>query len=109
MWADFGAVKGRAKAGHRPAVVVQNDVGNEFSPMTIVVPITDKKQFKDLPVQVLLASADTPLEKDSCAECGHVITFDIETQIDQNRGVVGQIDPAKMKQIDSALRVSLGL
>ena len=110
VWVDFGPIRGRSKAGWHPAVVVQNDIGNKNSPMTIVVPLTDQRQFKDLPVQILLRSAETGLEnKDSCAECGHITTIDADEQIDSNRGVVGQIDEPAMERIEYALRVSLGL
>ena len=59
------------------AIVVQNETGNAVSPMTIVVPLTDPRQYKNLPVQVLLTRAETGLpNKDSCVECGHVTTID---------------------------------
>lgn len=110
VWVDFGPVRGRCKANVHPAVVVQNDKGNQFSPTTIVVPLTDQRQYKKLPVQVLLTSAETGLaNKDSCAECGHVTTVDGDAQIDQRRGVVGHVAAAAMQRIDAALRVSFSL
>ncbi len=110
VWVDFGPVRGRCKADRHPAVVVQNDKGNQFSPMTIVVPLTDQRQFKHLPVQVLLTSAETGLiNKDSCVECGHIITIDGEAQIDQEAGIIGHVVPAGMDRIDAALRVSLAI
>lgn len=110
VWVDFGPVRGRCKAGAHPAVVVQNDTGNKFSPMTIVIPLTDQRQYKGLPVQVLLTSAETGLtNKDSCAECGHVTTIDGDVQINQQSGVVGRVAPAAMVRIDIALRASLAL
>lgn len=110
VWVDFGPVRGRCKADRHPAIVVQNDSGNKFSPMTIVVPLTDERQYKKLPIQVLLQSADTGLEnKDSCVECGHVITIDRDVQIDQEAGVIGHVQAEAMTKIDAALRVSLSL
>ena len=110
VWVDFGPVRGRCKADRHPAVVVQNDIGNKFSPMTIVVPLTDQRQFKKLPVQVFLTSAETGLgNKDSCVECGHITTIDGEAQIDQEAGVIGHVQPEAMARIDAAIRVSLGL
>lgn len=110
VWVDFGPVRGRCKANQHPAVVVQNDTGNKFSPMTIVVPLTDQRQFKQLPVQVLLTSDETGLEnKDSCVECGHIITIDGEVQIDQESGVIGRVQSAAMARVDAAIRVSLAL
>jgi hypothetical protein len=74
------------KAGWHPALVVQNDIGNAVNPMTIVVPLTDMSQYKGLPVQVHLSSAETGLpHKDSCVECGHVMTVDRAAQIDDER------------------------
>jgi mRNA interferase MazF len=110
VWVDFGPVRGRCKADPHPAVVVQNDKGNQVSPMTIVIPLTDKRQYKNLPIQVLLTSAETGLQnKESCAEAGHIATIDVDEQIDQQRGVVGKVVPAAMQRIDDALRVSLAL
>ena len=110
LWVDFGPIRGAVKAGFHPAVVVQNDMGNKHSPMSIVVPLTDQRQFKGLPVQVLLTSDETGLaNKDSCAECGHIATIDLATQLDTTRGIVGHVKLAAMKRIDDALSISLGL
>ena len=109
VWVDFGPVRGVCKAGPHPAIVVQNDVGNAVSPMTIVVPLTDTAQFKHLPVQVLLTSAETGLaNKDSCAEAGHVTAID-RAQIDDSCGVLGHLDPPAMSKVDRALKASLAL
>jgi mRNA interferase MazF len=110
IWVDFGEAEGRCKTGEHPAVVVQNNTGNRFSPMILVIPLTDPGQCKDLPVQVRLTSAETGLaNKDSCAECGHIRCVDREQQILEARGVVGRIVPDAMRRIDEALRISLGL
>ena len=110
VWVDFGPIRGRRKAGLHPAVVVQNDKGNHFSPMTIVIPLTDRRQYKKLPVQVLLTLDETGLHnKESCVEAGHITTVDCQIDIDWLRGVVGRIAPDAMNRIDDALRVSLSL
>ena len=104
---DFGPATGRTKAGVRPALVVQNDKGNTFSPMTIVVPLTDVAQFKNLPVQVQLSTAETGLHnKPSCVECGHVTVID-EDQIEG--AAIGRVSDGAMVRVEQALRVSLGL
>lgn len=109
VWVDFGdkAHRGRCKAGIHPAIVVQNDQGNGASPMTIVVPLTDARQFKNLPVQTVITKAEG-LPKDSCAEAGHVTTIDRAT-IDEARGVLATLTKNTMVRVDKALRVSLGL
>lgn len=110
IWVDFGEASGVAKGGEHPALVVQNDQGNSVSPMTIVVPLTDARQFKNLPVQVLLTSADTGLRnKDSCVECGHILAIDRDAEILEEREVVGHVSGVAMQRVDDALRVSLGL
>jgi mRNA interferase MazF len=74
---DLDGAKGVEKQKVRPCVVVQNDVGNRVSPMTIVAPVTDDEQFKNLPVQVFVALGDLgPGAKDSVIECGHLRTID---------------------------------
>lgn len=110
VWVEFGVARGGAKAGEHPAVVVQNDVGNSNSPLVIVVPLTDIKQYKQLPVQVYLKKEETGLmNKDSCVECGHIRTVDQKAEVLMDRGVVGRVSSAGMVGIDRALRVSLAL
>ena len=53
----------------RPCLVIQNDVGNNVSPLTIVAPLTDTKQFKGFPVQVKVSAAELGAEKDGVVEC----------------------------------------
>jgi mRNA interferase MazF len=94
-------------AGSRPCIVVQNDRGNEVSPLTQVVPLTDARQFKNLPVQVLLDAEELRMDgsKDSSAECGQVRTID-RTRVLRHRG---EIAPASMARVDEALRRSLAI
>jgi len=96
-----------SRSGSRPCIIVQNDVGNAVSPLTQVVPLTDDRQYKGFPVQVLLTAAELqmPGAKDSSAECGHVRTIDRSRILK----VRGKVDPAAMKRVDQALRVSLSL
>lgn len=107
VYVDLRGAEGTEKQGARPCVVVQNDVGNKFSPLAIVVPITDQRQDKQLPVQVLVsATALGAWAKDSVIECGHLRTIDRGARITR---VVGHLDAAAMAKVDDALRVSLGL
>lgn len=95
-------------SGGRPCVVVQNQKGNDHSPLTVIVPLTDVAQFKKLPVQVLVTAAELGFKgsKDSVVECGHVRTIDRDERI---RSHLGSIQPDALSRIDAALRVSLGL
>lgn len=103
---DLSGASGGEKMGDHPCVVVQNDKGNAASPLTIVVPLTDARQFKKLPVQVEVAAAELGAGgKDSVAECGHVRTID-KSRIIRHLTKLGA---PMMKKIDAALKVSLSL
>ncbi len=104
-----GAI-GVEKQKTRPCVVVQNDVGNKVSPMTIVAPITDEDQFKGYPVQVIVEATELgPHGKRSVIECGHLRTIDRDRRIDRTRGVTARLSAATMEKVDNALRSSLAL
>ncbi|MBD3774318.1 MAG: type II toxin-antitoxin system PemK/MazF family toxin [Betaproteobacteria bacterium] len=95
-------------SGTRPCLVVQNDKGNQHSPMTIVVPLTDSKQNKLLPVQVAVKADELGFNgsKDSVVECGHVRTIDGDARV---KAHLGTISSAALKRVDRALAVSVGL
>ena len=110
MIVDLSGATGREKQKTRPCLVVQNDVGNRFSPLTIVVPLTDIDQYKRLPIQVKVNRSDLwDGAKDGIIECGHPRTIDRDARIDENAGVLCRLDAQIMDQVDAALRVSLGL
>jgi mRNA interferase MazF len=91
--------------GLHPCVVVQNDVGNQFSALTIVVAITSNLRVAALPVGVLLPAGTGGLRQDSVAHCGHIYTVD-KARLSQK---VGDLPPAKLQEINEALARSLGL
>ena len=104
---DLRGAEGGEKQKTRPCVVVQNDTGNKFSPLTIVAPITDAAQDKALPVQVSVGPADSAaLTKDSVVECGHLRTVDRDERVS---AVLGSLSASAMKKVDRALKTSLGL
>jgi len=91
--------------GMHPCLVVQNDVGNQHSALTIVVAVTSNLRVASLPVGVLLRSGEAGLSRDSVAHRGHVYTVDKQ----RLRRPLGQLPPARMVEIDRALARSLGL
>ena len=104
---NLRGAEGGEKQDTRPCVVIQNDVGNKYSPLTIVVPITDAKQDKNLPVQVHVDAADcAALTKPSVIECGHLRTIDRDSRIEAHLGAMPQ---HIMAAIDKALKMSVGL
>lgn len=99
--------KNDSVSGSRPCLVIQNDVGNKVSPLTIVVPLTNVSQFKNLPVQVMVSAAELGAGgKDSVVECGHIRSIDCGERILKHLGSVGA---DVLKRVDAALEVSLGL
>ncbi|MCH4094788.1 MAG: type II toxin-antitoxin system PemK/MazF family toxin [Acetobacter peroxydans] len=87
-------------------LVVQNDVGNKFSPMTIIVPLNDISQSKNLPIQVKISAAERGNEgKDAVVECGQI------RKIDKKRisVLISRLPESVMKKVDQAIKVSLNL
>lgn len=88
----------------QPAVVVQNDVGNENSSTTIVAPATGT--YRGYPFEVLLEAAESPFEKDSSVRLDQIRVVAIEKRI---HSLVGSLDAETMEAVDEALKLSLGL
>ena len=110
VWVDLAGAQGTEKQKKRPCVVVQNDAGNARSPLTVVVPLTDVKAYREYPMQVFIAANELGEGlKDSIADCGHVRSVDKARRIDARRGVVSTLSAETMLKIDAALRATLGL
>jgi len=88
----------------RPAVVVQNDVGNKNAGTTIVAPATGTS--RGYPFEVLIEAADSPFENDSSIRLDQIRVVSIEKRI---HSVLGSLDTATMEAVDEALKLSLGL
>ncbi len=103
---DLNPTEGSEQRGTRPCLVVQNDVGNENAPTTIVVPFTTSNGDKLYPFEVLVSAAESPLREDSVALCSQIRTVSIEHRIRDN---IGSIPDTRMEEVDAALEYSLGL
>ncbi|MBI4595726.1 MAG: type II toxin-antitoxin system PemK/MazF family toxin [Candidatus Tectomicrobia bacterium] len=100
----FGDKEGRTK--FRPALVVQNNIGNRFGVNAIVIMITSVMPTRVYPVQVLLpVSQETGLEKPSIADAGVVYTI-LKSRILRKVGICPQV---QLRKINEALRISLDL
>ena len=88
----------------RPAVVVQNDVGNKNASTTIVAPATGT--YRGYPFEVLIEAAESPFEKDSSIRLDQIRVVSIEKR---NHSVLGSLDRETMEAVDEALTLSLGL
>ncbi|ARS88744.1 type II toxin-antitoxin system PemK/MazF family toxin [Natrarchaeobaculum aegyptiacum] len=100
----FDPAEGHEMKKTRPAVVVQNDVGNSNASTTIVAPVTGT--YRGYPFEVLVEAAESPFEKDSSIRLDQIRVVSIEQRI---HSVVGCLDPETVKRIDDALKLSLGL
>jgi len=103
---ELDPTEGSEQRGTRPCLVVQNDVGNENAPTTIVVPFTTSQVDELYPFEVLVSAAESPLREDSVALCSQIRTVSIEHHI---TNAIGSIPDARMEEVDAALEYSLGL
>ena len=103
-YADLSPVVGSEQGGVRPVLIVQNDTGNRYSPTVIAAAITSRRDKTHLPTHVLLE--DVP----GLAPTSLLLLEQIRT-VDRRRlrGYIGQISKKKMKEIDTALAISVGL
>jgi len=103
-WVDFGIPRGSEQASKRPALVIQNDTGNETSPTTIVAAITSKIK-KLYPFHVGVSSVESGLPQDSTILLEQLLTISQDRLMQR----CGQLSPDKMREVDQALRHSLGM
>ncbi len=105
FYADLSPVVGSEQGGVRPVLVVQNDVGNKFSPTVIIAAITSQINKAKLPTHIEISADDYGLAKDSV-----ILTEQIRT-IDKKRlrERIGRLDDELIEGVDGALAISLGL
>ena len=104
-YADLSPVVGSEQGGIRPVLIVQNDVGNRFSPTVIAAAITSQKYKTNLPTHIRVNADGCGLAKDSIVLLEQVRTLDKR----RLREHTGHADRSVMEQVDSALAVSFGL
>ncbi|MEI6438373.1 MAG: type II toxin-antitoxin system PemK/MazF family toxin [Candidatus Omnitrophota bacterium] len=103
--ADLDPARGSEQRGHRPVLVIQNDVGNEYSATTIVAPLTTKVFLKQYPTNVAVLKGVAGLKQDSTVLLSQIRTID-KSRLDRR---VGTIPSVLMDKVDEAVRVSLAL
>ena len=104
-YADLSPVVGSEQGGVRPCLIVQNDVGNKYSPTTILAPLTTRKTKAVLPTHVNICHEGTGLKSDSLVLLEQVRIIDKERLL----SYLGHLDDTQMKNIDIALAKSIGL
>ena len=104
-YADLSPVVGSEQGGIRPVLIVQNDVGNRFSPTVIAAAITSQLEKAHLPTHISLPAKDCGLQKNSIVLLEQIRTLDKRRLKER----MGKLDESSMGKIDTALSVSFGL
>lgn len=105
-YCEFADIGGSVQSGLRPALIIQNDIGNQFSPTVIVSPITSIVKKMDLPTHVYLGKS-FGLDEESMVMLEQIHTVDKEIHLKE---YIGEItDDAMLRKIDKAIKISMGL
>ena len=105
FYADLSPVVGSEQGGIRPVLIVQNDVGNKYSPTVIVAAITSQINKAKLPTHIELSANEYGLSKDSVVLMEQIRTIDKKRLKEK----IGHMDEELQYSIDEALRISFGL
>lgn len=105
FYADLSPVVGSEQGGIRPVLIVQNDVGNKYSPTVIAAAITSQHDKNKLPTHINVSAAGCGLSKDSIVLLEQVRTLDKKRLKER----MGALDSGSMNMVDKAISVSLGL
>ncbi len=104
-YADLSPVVGSEQGGVRPVLIVQNDVGNKYSPTVIAAAITSQQFKTKLPTHIPVDAAVCGLSKDSVVLLEQIRTLDKT----RHREKMGNLPETDMTRINDALSVSIGL
>ena len=104
-YADLSPVIGSEQGGLRPVLIVQNDVGNRYSPTVIAAAITSKLGKTKLPTHIDVFADKVGLQRDSVVLLEQIRTID-KTRLKEK---MGHLDEDMMLQVDEAITVSFGL
>ncbi|MGL4791545.1 MAG: type II toxin-antitoxin system PemK/MazF family toxin [Anaerotignaceae bacterium] len=105
FYADLSPVVGSEQGGIRPVLIVQNDVGNKYSPTIICAAITSQINKAKLPTHIEIDAGKYTLVKDSVVLLEQIRTIDKK----RLREKITHLDDALMESVNAALRVSLSL
>ena len=104
-YADLSPVVGSEQGGIRPVLVIQNDIGNKYSPTVIAAARTSQINKAKMPTHIELAAKDYGLNKDSVILLEQIRTIDKR----RLREKIGRIDDGLMASVNNALSISFGL
>ena len=104
-YADLSPVVGSEQGGLRPVLIIQNDIGNKYSPTVIIAAITSQIQKAKLPTHIELNHTKYPLSKDSVVLLEQIRTLDKLRLRDR----IGCLDAIAMQKVNVGLMISLGI
>lgn len=105
FYADLSPVVGSEQGGIRPVIIIQNDIGNKYSPTVIVAAITSQINKAKLPTHVEISSEEYGLNKDSVVLLEQIRTLDKRRLKEK----IGHMTDTDMEKVDNALKVSISL
>lgn len=104
-YADLSPVVGSEQGGVRPVLIVQNDIGNKFSPTVIAAAITSQTEKSKLPTHIKLSPVECGLQKDSIVLLEQIRTLDKR----RLKECMGRLEEDLMDKVDRAISISFGL
>ncbi len=104
-YADLSPVVGSEQGGIRPVLIIQNDIGNKYSPTVIAAAITSRINKAKMPTHIELCAKEYGLNKDSVILLEQIRTIDKK----RLREKIGCLDNELMNEVNDALSVSFGL
>jgi mRNA interferase MazF len=100
---NFNPARGSEQKGVRPALIIQNDTGNQYAATTIIAAITST--IKKYPVTVVVPRGKGGLKEESMINLAQILTIDKGRLIRK----IGQIEKEKIVEVDEAIKISLGV
>lgn len=104
-YADLSPVVGSEQGGVRPVLIVQNDIGNKYSPTVIAAAITSQINKAKLPTHIEISAQEYGLQKDSVILLEQIRTIDKK----RLREKIGHLDDELMDKVNEAIGISFGL
>ena len=105
FYADLSPVIGSEQGGIRPVIIIQNDIGNRYSPTVVVAAITSQINKAKLPTHVEISSEEYGLNRDSVVLFEHIRTLDKRRLKEK----IGHMTEGDMRKVNKALIISLDL
>ena len=105
FYADLSPVVGSEQGGIRPVIIIQNDIGNRYSPTVIVAAITSQINKAKLPTHVEISSEEYGLNRDSVVLLEQIRTLDKKRLKEK----IGHMTEDDMKKVNKSLLISLNL